>query len=92
MRVDQRKFAAALAAAGLTRGQFAALLGISRPTLDRRLIGFTPWPPREERLIRRILGVDAAWFVIESPAVVLEQLGYSTGSKAVADDTEDGAS
>jgi transcriptional regulator with XRE-family HTH domain len=70
MRTDSRKFAAALAAAGLSRDRFSALLGISRPTLDRRLSGRTAWRPREEEAIRRLLGVDAEWLRAGGPAVL----------------------
>lgn len=72
MKVDERKFAAALAATGLTRDRFAALLGISRPTLSRRLSGVTEWRLREAILVRRILGVPLERLALATIETILD--------------------
>lgn len=78
MQVDQRKFRVVLAAAGLTQARLAALLGISRATLQRRLDGAIPWRRRELKLFRRVLGVSVAELAAPTAAEVLARLPTRT--------------
>ena len=78
MQVDQRKFRVVLAATGLTQARLAALLGISRATLQRRLDGAIPWRRRELKLFRRVLGVNVAELAAPTAAEVLARIPKST--------------
>ncbi len=59
------RVATAMRVAGVTQRSLAEVTGIARPTLQRRLLGHTPFTVEELFLIAEALDLEAASFLAE---------------------------
>jgi transcriptional regulator with XRE-family HTH domain len=71
MKLDHRKFRAAIAAVGLSQLRLAPLIGLSRSALERRLDHRSRWRATEIERLARVLGVAPDW-LLENVAEIVD--------------------